>query len=110
VLAERIEQRWVDALVSLRQYAGFTSEGWRRTAALVDLTRARLERFDEPETLAEEYLATVLLRRVRIDDPTTQTSPFVRDAGFALRYVELKTGARLSATALPAWLGEWAVV
>lgn len=110
MLAERIEQRWVDALVSLRQYAGFKSEGWRRTAALVDLTRARLERFDEPESLAQEYLAVVLLRRIRIDDPTTQTSPFVRDAGFALRYVELQTGVRLSVTALPSWLGEWAVV
>ncbi|HEV8638034.1 MAG TPA: hypothetical protein VG370_27785 [Chloroflexota bacterium] len=110
MLAERIEQRWIDALVSLRQYAGFQSEGWRRTAALVDLTRERLGRFDDPESLAEEYLAVVLLRRVRIDDPTTQTSPFVRDAGFALRYVELQTGARLSATALPPWLGEWAVV
>ena len=110
MLTERIEQRWVDALVSLREYAGFRSEGWRRTAALVDLMCQRLERFDDPEALAEEYLAVVLLRRVRIDDPTTQTSPFVRDAGFALRYVELKTGARLSVTALPRWLGEWAVV
>jgi hypothetical protein len=46
---------------------------------------------------------------VRVDDLSTQPSPFVRDAAFALRYVELKTGASLSAGALPRWLGEWAV-
>ena len=109
MLATRIEQRWVSTLVSLRQYATFTSDGWRRTAAAVDRTRDGLAAIADPEALAREYLAVVLLRRVRVDDPATQPSPFVRDAAFALRYVELKTGARLKAAALPPWLGEWAV-
>jgi hypothetical protein len=109
VPAERIEQRWLDTLVSLRQFATFTSEGWRRTAAAVDRTHDGLAGIADPDALAREYLAVVLLRRVRVDDPATQPSPFVRDAAFALRYVELKTGARLTATALPPWLGEWAV-
>jgi hypothetical protein len=109
VLAERIEQRWLGTLVRLREYATFTSEGWRRTAAAVDRTRDRLDPIADSDALAREYLAVVLLRRVRVDDPATQPSPFVRDAGFALRYVELKTGLRLTATALPPWLGEWAV-
>lgn len=109
VLAERIEQRWLGTLVTLRQYATFTSDGWRRTAAAVDRTRERLGPIGDADALAREYLAVVLLRRVRVDDPTTQPNPFIRDAGFALRYVELKTGVRLTATALPPWLGEWAV-
>jgi hypothetical protein len=110
VLAERIEQRWLDTLVTLRQYASsFTSDGWRRTATAVDRTRDGLAAIRDADALAREYVAVVLWRRVRVDDPTTQPSPFVRDAAFALRYVELKTGARLTATALPPWLGEWAV-
>jgi hypothetical protein len=109
VLAERIEQRWLDTLVSLRAYATFTSEGWRRTVAAVDRTRDGLASIGDADELAREYVAVVLLRRVRMDDPSTQPSPFVRDAAFALRYVELKTGLRLTATALPPWLGEWAV-
>jgi hypothetical protein len=109
VLAERIEQRWLATLVALRLYATFTSDGWRRTVAAVDRNREGLAVISDPDALAREYLAVVLLRRVRMDDPATQLSPFVRDAAFALRYVELKTGAQLTATALPPWLGEWAV-
>ena len=109
VIAERIERRWLEALVSLRRYAAFRSEGWQRTVGAIDRSRERLVRFGSPELLAEEYIAVVLGRRVRVDDLSTQPTPFVRDASFALRYVELKTGAPLSAGALPAWLGEWAV-
>lgn len=109
MLAERIEQRWVATLVSLRGYQGFRSDGWRRTAAAVDRVVERLTHIDQADRLADEYVAVVLMRRVRADDPATQPPPFVRDAGFALRYVELKTGQRLSAAALPPWLGEWAV-
>jgi hypothetical protein len=75
----------------------------------VDRAHEGLAGIADHDALAREYLAVVLLRRVRVDDPTTQPSPFVRDAAFALRYVELKSGARLTATALPPWLGEWAV-
>jgi hypothetical protein len=109
MIAERIERRWLAALVSLRQYATFRSEGWRRTVVAIDGERGRLVQFGSPEALAEEYIAVVLGRRVRVDDASTQPSPFVRDASFALRYVELQTGAELSAGALPSWLGEWAV-
>jgi hypothetical protein len=109
VLAERIERRWLDTLVAFRAYATFTSDGWRRTVAAVDRNRERLDTIDDTDALAREYLAVVLLRRVRMDDPATQPSPFVRDAAFALRYVELKSGLQLTATALPPWLGEWAV-
>ena len=45
--------------------------------------------FVSQEALAEEYIATVLGRRVRVDDLSTQPAPFVRDASFALRYVEI---------------------
>lgn len=109
MIAERIEQRWLDALVSLRQYSTFHSEGWQRTASAIDSRRARLGGIGSLDDLGREYIAVVLGRRVRVDDPSTQASPFVRDASFALRYVELKTGLHLSAAALPGWLGEWAV-
>ena len=33
MIASDIERRWLDALVSLRQYATFRSDGWRRTAS-----------------------------------------------------------------------------
>ena len=95
--------------MSLRQYASFKSEGWRRTAAAIDRGRERLVPFASQEALAQEYIATVLGRRVRVDDLSTQPAPFVRDASFALRYVELQTGHPLSAATLPSWLGEWAV-
>jgi hypothetical protein len=109
VIAERIEQRWLDTLVSLRQFSSFHSEGWRRTASAIDTRCGRLGGFKDLDALGREYIAVVLGRRVRVDDPSTQASPFVRDASFALRYVELKTGVHLSAAALPGWLGEWAV-
>jgi hypothetical protein len=109
VIAERIERRWLNALVSLRLFSTFRSEGWRRTASAIDLRCERLGGFGDTDALGREYIAVLLGRRVRVDDPSTQPSPFVRDASFALRYVELKTGAHLSATALPGWLGEWAV-
>lgn len=109
VLAERIERRWQEALAALRRYSTLHSEAWRGTAGAIDRRRAMLEDFGDLDALGREYLATVLGRRVRIDDASTQPSAFVRDASFALRYVELQTGARLSATALPPWLGEWAV-
>ena len=109
VLAEQIERRWLGALVSLRRQADLRSDGWRRTASAIDATREELGRFADADGLAEEYVAVVLGRRVRIDDPRTQPSQFVRDASFALRYVELKTGLVVSAAALPSWLGEWAV-
>jgi hypothetical protein len=51
----------------------------------------------------------VLGRRVRVDDLSTQPAPFVRDASFALRYIEILTNIPLSAATLPSWLGEWAV-
>ena len=104
-----IERRWLDALVSLRQYAAFQSEGWRRTARAIDGAHERLVPFRSQEELAEEYIATVLGRRVRVDDLSTQPAPFVRDASFALRYVEILTNVPLSAATLPSWLGEWAV-
>lgn len=109
MIAERIERRWLDALVSLRQYSTFRSEAWRWTASAIDLRCQRLAGFDDLDALGREYIAVVLGRRVRVDDPSTQASPFVRDASFAMRYVELKTGAHLSAISLPGWLGEWAV-
>jgi hypothetical protein len=109
MIAERIERRWLDALVSLRQLATFRSDGWVRTASAIDTRREKLGGFDDPSSLAEEYIAVVLGRRVRVDDASTQPSAFVRDASFALRYVELQTGTALSAGKLPAWLGEWAV-
>ena len=109
MIASDIERRWLDALVSLRQYAAFQSEGWRRTARAIDGAHERLVRFRSQEALAEEYIATVLGRRVRVDDLSTQPAPFVRDASFALRYVEIMTNMPLSAMTLPSWLGEWAV-
>jgi hypothetical protein len=109
MIASDIERRWLDALVSLRQYAAFQSEGWRRTARAIDGAHERLVSIDSQEALAEEYIATVLGRRVRVDDLSTQPAPFVRDASFALRYVEIMTNTPLSAARLPSWLGEWAV-
>jgi hypothetical protein len=109
VIAERIERRWLDALVTLRQYSTFRSEGWQRTASAIDVRCERLHGFDDLDALGREYIAVVLGRRVRVDDASTQPSPFVRDASFALRYIELKTGRHLSAASLPGWLGEWAV-
>ena len=109
MIAARIEGRWQDALVALREYSSFRSESWQRTASAIDVRRERLSGFDDLEALGREYVATVLGRRVRVDDVSTQPSPFVRDASFALRYVELQTGAHLSARSLPPWLGEWAV-
>jgi hypothetical protein len=109
VIAARIERRWQDALVALREYSSFRSEGWRRTASAIDVRRERLAGFADVDDLGREYVATVLGRRVRVDDASTQPSPFVRDASFALRYVELQTGGEVSARALPPWLGEWAV-
>jgi len=109
MIASDIERRWLSALVSLRQYAAFQSEGWRRTARAIDGAHARLAPFRSQEALAEEYIATVLGRRVRVDDLSTQPAPFVRDASFALRYVEIMTNLPLSAATLPSWLGEWAV-
>ena len=107
--ASNIERRWLGALVQLREYATFRSDGWRRTAAAIDRNRERLAPFDSQDTLAREYIATVLGRRVRVDDISTQPPPFVRDASFALRYVALQTGVALSAATPPSWLGEWAV-
>ena len=109
MVAPDIERRWLDALVSLRQYAAFQSEGWRRTARAIDGAHQRLAPFHSQEALAEEYIATVLGRRVRVDDLSTQPAPFVRDASFALRYVEILTNVPLSAATLPSGLGEWAV-
>lgn len=109
MIAARIERRWQDALVALRQYSSFHSESWQRTASAIDGRCERLGGFGDVDALGREYVATVLGRRVRVDDASTQPSPFVRDASFALRYVELQTGAHLSARSLPAWLGEWAV-
>jgi hypothetical protein len=109
MIASDIERRWHHALVSLRQYATFRSEGWRRTAGAIDRGCERLHPIVSREALAEEYIATVLGRRVRVDDLSTQPPPFVRDASFALRYVEIMTGVPLSASTLPSWLGEWAV-
>lgn len=109
MVPDGIERRWTAALVGLRHYATFRSEGWWRTATAIDRTRERLADIREPDALASEYIATVLLKRVKVDDATTQPSPFVRDASFALRYVELCTGLAVSAAAPPSWLGEWAV-
>jgi hypothetical protein len=109
MIGEDIERRWLDALVSLRQYAAFQSEGWRRTAKAIDGAHARLVPFRNEEELAEEYIATVLGRRVRVDDLSTQPAPFVRDASFAIRYIEIMTNMPVSAVRLPSWLGEWAV-
>ena len=109
MIASDIERRWFNALVSLRQFAAFQSEGWRRTARAIDGAHERLAPFRSQEALAEEYIATVLGRRVRVDDLSTQPAPFVRDASFALRYVEIMTNMPLSAATLPSWLGEWAV-
>lgn len=109
VIASDVERRWLRALVSLREYATFTSDGWCRTAAAIDIRRERLASFDSHDTLVREYIATVLGRRVRVDDASTQPAPFVRDAAFALRYLELQTGVAISAARPPSWLGEWAV-
>lgn len=109
MIGDDVEHRWLHALVSLREYATFKSEGWRRVAQAIDRSREKLGGFTSQEALADEYIAVVLGRRVRVDDLSTQPAPFVRDASFALRYVELKTGQPLSAETLPSWLGEWAV-
>ena len=109
MVAERIERRWLLALVAVRDFADSQSDSWRRTARAIDLGRDRLTAFVEPDALATEYIAVVLGRRIRLDDLSTQPSPFVRDASFALRYVEIRTGTSLSTATLPSWLGEWAV-
>ncbi len=109
MVAERIERRWLSALVAVRDFANSRTEAWRRTASAIDTGRDRLAAIVEPDALATEYIAVVLGRRIRLDDLSTQPSPFVRDASFALRYVEIRTGASLSTQTLPAWLGEWAV-
>src|ERR671921_873544 len=97
MIASDIERRWLNALVSLRQFAAFKSDGWRRTARAIDGAHDRLVPFRSQEALAEEYIATVLGRRVRVDDLSTQPAPFVRDASFAIRYIEIMTNTPVSA-------------
>ena len=42
MIASDIERRWFNALVSLRQFAAFQSEGWRRTARAIDVVGPRV--------------------------------------------------------------------
>lgn len=109
MIADRIERRWLAALVFLRERGDSRSDAWRRVAESIDERRDTLARFVTTDALAEEYIAVVLGRRVRIDDPRTQPNVFVRDASFGLRYVELCTHRSVSAISLPGWIGEWAV-
>ena len=93
----------------IRQACQRAVSGQSATIRVPTHVHERLVPFRSQEALAEEYIATVLGRRVRVDDLSTQPAPFVRDASFALRYVEIMTNTPLSATTLPSWLGEWAV-
>ena len=111
-----MRREWSEALWRFRRAPRNTASRPRQVE-LVAAIRDLLDPIRSTATLSAHYSAeTSAIAALSVaealypDDPHLRDLRKTRDVAYALRYVELQTGAELDPTlGLPYWLGEWAV-